>query len=388
MKQRISSRERVLATVAGQEPDYVPLCFEGLCHGILPLLSEALPDPLERAAWYLERGIDTALMLDCPTSSGAGYVVREETLTSSGEPYPLLRRVYGTARGTLEQVVSITPDYPQHAKLWSDHNVPRDRSRRFLVETEKDLDVLSEILAPPRGHELTELREKAARYRAFRDHHDVMVSGYLPGVGDPLLWMSGVEIPVIAGLEDPAFLDRYVEIVARLDQAKLELYLDAGVDLVVRRGWYESTDFWSPQLFRRFLMPALQSQIRSARQAGVLYAYVMNSGSVPLFPHFRELGFDLYTNFDAVSLRCSPDTVTASLPPPMTLCGGINNQHVLERGTEEEVRQAVRGALASFAPRGRFLLAPGDSVLATDERARANVAFLIDEWTRCRSDPA
>ena len=38
--------------------------------------------------------------------------------------------------------MSKTPDYPEHVKLWSDHNVPKGRSRRFLVEKESDLDAL------------------------------------------------------------------------------------------------------------------------------------------------------------------------------------------------------------------------------------------------------
>jgi hypothetical protein len=385
MKQSMSSRERVLATIAGKPADYVPLCFDGICHGILPMLSERFPDRIERTEHLLGRGIDTALSLEAPINSRSGYETEETVIHAAGEPYPLLRRTYRTSRGALEQLVSRTPDYPEHVKLWSDHNVPKGRSRRFLVEKEADLDALELILRPPEESELEEFRAQMLAYRRFCDRRGVLLAGYLQGVGDPLLWMSGVEGMLIPAMEEPEFMDRYVGIVERLDDARLERYLEAGVDLVVRRGWYESTDFWSPALFRRFLQEPLSRQVRKAHQAGVLYCYVMNSGSVPLFPAFREVGFDMYSNFDSLDLKCGLSLVARELGTTMALCGGVNNQHVLERGSEEEVRKAVRDAFDALAPTGRFVLAPGDSVLATHKAARENVETMIDEWRKLRA---
>jgi len=89
-----------------------------------------------------------------------------------------------------------------------------------------------------------------------------------------------------------AFLDAYVSIVARWNLSILEMLIDAGVDVVVRRGWYESTDFWSPGLYRRFLFDPLRREVQTAHQAGVKVSYVMNSGAMPLLPLFRELEFD------------------------------------------------------------------------------------------------
>ncbi len=35
----------------------------------------------------------------------------------------------------------------------------------------------------------------------------------------------------------------------------MDVVLQQGVDLVVRRAWYEHADVWSPGLYREFLLP-------------------------------------------------------------------------------------------------------------------------------------
>ena len=104
-------------------------------------------------------------------------------------------------------------------------------------------------------------------------------------------------------------------------------------------------------------------------------------------------------NFAAHSFAGSsfPDP---AFPPPafpdsgfaravITLCGGINNFHVLEQGSEEEVDAAVTAAMEQLAPGGGFILAPGDTVMyGADPKwepvAERNVARMIETWKRLR----
>ncbi len=379
-----TSAERVCAAITGETVDYIPLCFEGICHGVLPLLRRKLPDPFERARFYVSEGIDTAVSLQPPATSARSCSTREWTENPEGARYPIMHKTYQTPAGTLEQVVHRTEDYPTAIKLWGDHNVPASRSLKYLVSRESDLPVLEHILAFPLEDELSDFRARAEAARRFCDAEGIMLSGMLHGIGDPLMWMSGVENVLFAGLENPSFLQRYIDVVRRLEMKRLELLIDFGVDLVVRRGWYESTDFWSPSLFRRFLYEPLAEEVHTAHQANVLYVYVMNSGYADLLEMLAELGIDMLSNVDPVTGKLPLDSLKDGVNGRFALCGGVNNFEVIERGTEDQVRAAVRGAVRTLSPGGKFILAPGDSILSTSDTAERNFRAMIDEWRKLR----
>ena len=56
--------------------------------------------------------------------------------------------------------------------------------------------------------------------------------------------------------------------------------LDLGVDIFIRRAWYEGTDFLSPDIFRRFVLPSLKREADLAHQAGAKFGYINTSGSM------------------------------------------------------------------------------------------------------------
>ncbi|MFA6108318.1 MAG: uroporphyrinogen decarboxylase family protein [Candidatus Latescibacterota bacterium] len=380
MIQGMSSSERIRATVRRQPVDHLPLCFDGICHGIIGFLEARRTTPLEKAGFLLDLGLDTAITVSPSLVSQRQIEIREWQENPVGEACPMLHREYHTPQGVLRQVVRRTEDHPGRIHLFSDHNVPPGRSLTYLVEDERDLDALAWVLRPPAGDELDRFRREVEEYRPFCREHGILLSGYLEGVGDPLIWLSGVERAVLAAVDQPAFMARYAEIVSAWDRARLQLMLDAGVELIVRRGWYESTDFWSPSLYRQLLQEPLRREIELAHQAGALFTYVMNSGAMPLLGSFRELGFDVLSNLDPLVTGTDLEILKQRLGDRVTLCGGVNNNLVLELGTPAEVRAAVAEAVARLAPGGGFILAPGDSILSTTETAIRNFHLLVEAW--------
>jgi len=381
----MSSGEQLLAAIEHREVDHPPLCFEGVCHGSVVFLDRRFPDPFARALHYLDQGVDHALHLSPPHFSAAGCQVSQREERVTGEPTPLLVKEYLTPRGTLRQVVRRTRDYPHdQVPLFSDHHIPPSRTREYLIAREADLEALGIILRPPENEELAPFREQARQARTFCDANGLLLAGGYAGIGDPLMWMSGVEPVLLAALENPPFLDAYVSIVARWNLRIMEILIDAGVDVVVRRGWYESTDFWSPALYRRFLFDPLRREVQTAHQAGVKVSYVMNSGAMPLLPLFRELEFDILTNIDPQTPQTDLAAMKARIGDRICLCGGVNNTHVLEEGSVEDVERAVQEAVSALAPGSGFILAPGDSVgylAGTDQKiVERNVRAMIAAW--------
>ena len=391
--QAMTSKERVLATVRRQAVDRLPICFEGVCHGVTRFVHERLPDPLDRMRFYLDRGVDVAL-----GGSPATNVWPLSSQTRSwrepppGAPHVLLCKEYATPAGTLRQVVRWTPDYdrgpvgpppcPGEVRLFSDHNVPPGRSKEYLISRPDQLGTLRKLLQPLQGEQRRAYIDDMRRRKAFCQEHGIFLSGYLAGVGDPMIWMSGVEAVLIAAMDQPDFLAEYAAVVAAWDRANLELMIEAGCDFIVRRGWYESADFWSPSLFETYLLPPLKAEVDLARQAGVVYAYCMNSGLNPLLAPLGEACPDILCNLDPRAPGTDLDLVKKTLGGRMTLCGGVNNVQVLEHGTPADVQAAVRWAMDHLTAGGGFILAPGDSILDTGAVAQRNFDLMIEAWKK------
>jgi len=387
MSQMMSSKERLIATIKHKETDHVPLCFEGIGHQSAAFIDRRYPNVFDRVVFYLDMEIDSAVRISPPLLSNAGFETREWKENDQDEPYPLLVKEYITPKGNLKQIVR-KHDYPSDSVgLFSDHNVPESRSKKYLIEKEEDLEKLEYILVPPDDNDLQGYRQEAEEARKFCDEKEILLAGYLQGVGDPLLWMSGIETVVMSPIMNPDFMKRYVDIVARWNKKLLEILIDSGIDLIIRRGWYESADFWAPDLFREFLFDPLKQEIEIAHQAGVYFTYVMNSEAKPMVDIFRELGFDVYSNIDPMTLGMDLADLKRGLGDCITLYGGVNNFLVIENGTIDEVRKAVVEAMEKLSPDGRFVLGVGDVLdfqFANPDITERNFYEMIRVWREMR----
>ncbi len=385
--EKMSSKERIIATIKHEEVDHIPLCFEGIGHQSVEFINRLYPNDFDRVNFYLDLELDTAVRFGPPLFSNSAFQTREWKEYHSNEPYPLLIKEYITPKGTLKQIIR-KHDYPSDSvSIFSDHNVPASRSIRYMIEKEEDLDKLEYILAPPSDEDLKWYRQQAKIIRKFCDERHVLFAGYLQGIGDPLLWMSGIETIVISSVLNQDFLSRYVDIVSKWNKALLGIQIDAGIDLIIRRGWYESTDFWAPDLFRKFLFEPLKKEIELAHQAGVFFTYVMNSKAKPMISIFNDLGFDIYSNIDPVTVGMDLSDLKREISDKITLYGGVNNFLVIENGTVDEVRKAVTEAIEKLAPGGHFVLGPGDTLdftLANTENTKRNFYEMIKVWKELR----
>ncbi|MBM3212996.1 hypothetical protein FJZ33_12300, partial [Candidatus Poribacteria bacterium] len=239
------------------------------------------------------------------------------------------------------------------------------------------------ILKPPIDSELASFRERAKVIKKFCEENQIIFAGYLQGIGDPLLWMTGIEPLITASVMQPDFLRHYVDIISRWNRSIFEILIDTGIDLVIRRGWYESADFWAPDLFRKFLFEPLKQEIEIAHQAGVYFTYVMNSAIEPMMDIFRDLSFDIYSNIDPLTAGMDLANIKREIGDKITLYGGVNNFLVLENGELGEVRKAVTEAIEKMSPGGGFILGIGDVLdymMANPEVAKRNFYEMIKVW--------
>ena len=70
-------------------------------------------------------------------------------------------------------------------------------------------------------------------------------------------------------MDEPKAFEELMEIIAEADIGRTELAASTqGVDMVVERGWYSSTDFWSPRLFDQFVYPYIVELAEVAHKYG------------------------------------------------------------------------------------------------------------------------
>jgi hypothetical protein len=414
----MNSRERVLTAIRYEEPDHVPLlawCFGFAAPPHLRWQVEGrdvpywytqrlehihtLPYPwdvtqdFERAKRWLSLGMDDVLDVSVPWGVHPDVRVRDgvEPPTAT-EPYPVMVREYDTPAGTLRHAVRKTGEaeqpgwvvQPETVQLIEDFNIPR--GVKHAVVGPDDLPKLRYLLQAPDKAQLAAFRAKMALVKRFAQEQGVAVQGWSAFGMDGVVWLMGVERAILAAMTEPHFFAELVDIVSAWDRMRTELLLDTGVaDLVVQRGWYSSVEFWSPRLFRRFVLPHLQEIGTLAHQAGARFAYTMTMGAVPLANELIEAGIDLLYYVDPVQDTTDLHAVKAKFAGKMAVAGGINSGVTLASGSPAEIRAAVHAAVGTLAPGGGFILAPVDALFP--DTPWASVQAMLDAWMEVRDYP-
>ncbi|MBI2501751.1 MAG: hypothetical protein HYW07_00755 [Candidatus Latescibacteria bacterium] len=258
------------------------------------------------------------------------------------------------------------------------------RCSRYLVQAREDLAALRHLLVPPTAADLETCRQAWAPGRRLARRHDLLLAGGWGVGGDALAWFCGLQQAVLMALDQSEFFAELLGLIAAWNRPRMQAYLDFGVDLFVRRGWYEGVDFWSPALFRRFFFPILREEVGLAHRAGARYGYILTSGSMPLHDQLLELGIDVLIGPDPVQGKGTDlARMAAQLRGRMCTWGGVNGFVTVELGTREEIDAAVRAAIETLGP-GGFILSPVDNVRDPKDAVWEKVLSLIEAWKKYR----
>ena len=386
----LSSRERMLAALDGLPVDHTPCSFM-LYNG----LKSTCNSYEEFVLRQVELGLDTCVQLPgrppvvvndhynlhgLPVRHDPAVEVVEWRETPGDEELPVLFKEYRTPAGTLRVEVRQTDDW-----RWGNH-VPflddyiTSRARRFPVNGPADLPALRCLLAEPAAADVDAFRADAESLLALARRHDLLVTGGW-GVGADLIgWVYGLERMVYVTYDQPDFLAEMLDIIATWNRARMRVVLDAGIDLYVKRAWYENTDFWTPAAWRKFIQPILAADVRLAHEHGARLGYLITAKAMPLLDLIAEAGVDVIIGVDPREWDLA--RTKQQIGDRVCLWGGVNGHLTVEQGDEAEVRSEVRRALETLAPGGRFILSPVDNVREDSPLIRRNVAALIDEWQR------
>lgn len=391
----LASRERMLCALRHQAPDYVPCCFMSFT----ALRRRCQEDLYELVKAERALGLDSFLFiptlprpqrLDHPDLRGLpvrfhpSVEIREWREEASGRPH-ILHKEYSTPAGKLETSVRLSDDWPHgnHIPFVDDYQVPR-AIKPLLSGEASELQALQYLLTAPHGEDVRQFQIEAERAHAFALEHGVLLAGGW-GVGaDMANWLCGFENLMLLEHERPGFVAQLLEMIHAWNQQRMAVVLSGKVDLYIYRAWYEGCDFLSPKLFRKVILPHLESDAALAHEHGALFGYICSSGILPLLDDYREMGMDVLIGIDPVQgTHTDLGQIKKQAAGRLCLWGGVSGAVTVEMGEESEIRAAVRRALAELGPEG-FILSPVDNITVDVPKTWSNLQVFIDEWRRNR----
>jgi len=385
-----TSRERMLAALDGQSPDHTPCA---------PMIFGALKSRCQSYGEFVERqvalGLDAFVELPprppvvvndyynlhgLPVIYDQRVEIREWVEAQPDGRDALMVKEYHTPAGALRTVVRQTADWRwgDHVPLFDDYVVPR--ATKFLVTGPQDIEPLRYLLTPLGDQEIERFRQDAQQALALARRHGLLVAAGWGGGADILVWLMGIEPMIIAAATEPQFMGDLLQLVADWNRQRLTILLDAGIDLYLKRTFYESTDFWSPRLYRQYLKPILRDDVTLAHQSGARVAAMMTTGTLPLVDDLADTGLDTIMGIDPLVTDLAQ--IKERVEGRMTLWGGLNGYKTIDQGTEAEVRTEVRQALAILGDTGRFILSPVENIRDTSDYTWRNALAMIDEWQK------
>jgi len=413
----MNSRDRILAAWNGQPVDYVPLTT--WCFGFRPPAhlrwerdgkpvefwyskrmehlhtlpqSWTLEDDFQRVLAWQSVGVDDVLDVSVPWSISPEVSCRDSQL-EAGQPggdanYPVLVREYDTPDGRLRHAVRQTGEnpgagwviQPNHVPLIEDYNIPR--AVEHIVHRPEHVSIVQHMFQAPDAEAKTWFEARMLRVRQFAQENHVPVQAWSAFGMDGVVWMTGVEGAILMAMDAPQAFEQLVNVVAETDLARTEMAASTpGVDMVVQRGWYSSTDFWSPKLFDRFVFPSLARMTAAAHRHGKKFGYVMTTGVKTLGSRLADAGVDVLYFADPIQDKLSLETAAEQLGDRMTLVGGTNALS-LAAGEPGRVEMEVKHAIEVLAPTGRFILHPVDAIFP--DTPWEGVKRMIQAWHEYR----
>ncbi len=385
----LDSRQRLLRAISHQDIDYLPCCFMSFSI----LRNKYQQDLFKAALAEQEMGLDPMLFIptlsrwqrrDHPDLRGLPVRFHPEVKTRTWKEGDALTgrlfKEYLTPAGKLSTNVRLSEDWP-HGELIpfiDDYQIPR--AGKPLITSENDLEPLQYLLIPPLEADIQAYAQEASIARSFADKNGVLLAGGW-GIGmDMANWLCGMENLMVLMFDQPQLVSRILEIIHQWNLRRMEVILSAGIDLYIRRAWYEGCDFVIPKFFQQEILPRLKAEAALVHEYGAKFGYICSSGTKPMLDFYNEAGIDVLIGIDPIQgTHTDMGLMKEKIGERVCLWGGVSAAITVERGSEAEISSAVRQALETLGPRG-MILSPVDNITVDEPGTWNNIKIFIDEW--------
>lgn len=330
----MTSKERVLAAVALQVPDRLPMDFHG--------------NP-----WVLAR-----------LSADLGTATHRELLARLHSDIVDLRgTVDPVYRGPVPFSRQISPTIKESFWGWRQETTqtaygPEESYTDFPLASATSADDLRRYRWPdPDWFDFGDFAERLEPWKDFA----VMATGV--SVWQHPSFLRGIENLLVDFLAEPEMaefiLDRFTEFYL----GYFDRMLDAAggrIDILRQAddlGTQQALLF-SPELFRRYFKPRIARFADLAHSHGAKFMFHSCGAIVPLIDDLIEAGVDILDPLQALAEGMDPAVLKRDFGGRICLHGGVDTQYLLPKGSPDQVRAEVRRRAVILGEGGGFILAP------------------------------
>ncbi len=137
----------------------------------------------------------------------------------------------------------------------------------------------------------------------------------------------------------------------------------------------------APDMWRKFYKPYVAKLIAQARKNGCVTA-IHSCGDIhEIIGDFIEIGVDAINPIQVNAENMKPEALVNEFGADCVFFGGIDENEILQFGTEQEVRDETRRIIDILGKHGRYIVAASHDYLLPEIPAR-NIVAMFDEAKR------
>jgi uroporphyrinogen decarboxylase len=218
---------------------------------------------------------------------------------------------------------------------------------------------------------------EAVRLLAERLGDQVAIGGRCPGTFNVVRSLIGVDRLLRGLAADPGLVHRAAELACECLIAAGRAYLEAGAIYIHYPDAVSSPAFLSPRQYEEFAMPYHTRFFTAMKEAGALTVYHPCGGEYPIICQVRRIpGVDAYHFSELVDVGVARQIYG----PEVVLWGNVDPHLTLLMGTPEEVDREVEGIIDKAGRLGNLVMCLGCSTPGNSPPR--NLAALVESARR------
>ncbi len=384
----MTSRERLLAALAGKPADRLPVTT----HHVMPYFLDKYLGGMPAQRFFEEFGLDAIVWTvphkhdpekgeyPDPLQGEPGFLESRRVATDCWRIYPedvsrggrkLTRYRFETPAGSLSTVLE-DADYT----TWVVEP---------LIKKKDDIDIIARYATAPKC-DVEAVNRTASEFGGrgiVRGHICCFDVFGQPGCWQDAACLVGPEKLIMAALDDPAWVHELLRILQRRKKIFIQSLAGARYDILELGGGDGSASVISPRMFDQFVAPYDAELIADAHSAGQRIVYHLCGKIMPMVERVAAMNPDAMETFTPAGMGGDADLARAKAKLGGRICmiGGFDQFHFFTGCDAEATRAEVRRCFREAGAGGGYILSPSDHFFDADPEL---VRAFADEAAKCR----